>query len=283
MVYNWWNCTIRGISVLHATLPPSSANRWLLCPASAKIADSKIIDSPKIPTYVGVALHEIFNSLLDRFGNPEKNVRPRISNSFRDWANTNLIDLTDQEHLNHGDYLYTRRLTELLITYHWVTKFIETEIPGPMNLFLTEQRLEIGSVFGVKNSDLFGTADLIVHRGTTLTVLDYKSGVTPVNPENNPQLELYAFGALNIGLPLVTQVNLAIYQPSTSTPLKIFSCTLDELLARKPYYKTGVIAALNPEPLLKPSREACRWCPHRASCIAHRQQSILEDFTVVPQ
>lgn len=61
----------------------------------------------------------------------------------------------------------------------------------------------------------FGTGDAVLIAGNVLHIIDFKYGKWYVNPENNPQLLLYALGALDLvdGLYDIEEVRMSIYQP----------------------------------------------------------------------
>ena len=77
---------------------------------------------------------------------------------------------------------------------------------------VAEKRLDMGHIV----PDCFGTADCIVLYGSTLHVFDFKYGKgVPVSAEHNPQMRLYALGAVKEYAMLgeITQVCTHIVQP----------------------------------------------------------------------
>ena len=81
--------------------------------------------------------------------------------------------------------------------------------------------------------DCWGTADCILAGSGKLCVIDYKNGVTPVAVEHNPQLMIYALGALStFGIILgdsIKQVSLTIVQPNNGG-VKTWELPTSELL-----------------------------------------------------
>lgn len=68
----------------------------------------------------------------------------------------------------------------------------------------------------------FGTCDCIMIGGDTLSITDYKHGKgVPVSAENNPQMRLYALGALKRYKPVyggsIKKVCMTIDQPRIQT------------------------------------------------------------------
>ncbi len=91
-------------------------------------------------------------------------------------------------------------------------------------LILIEQRLD----FSKYVPDGFGTGDCVIIADGTLHIIDFKYGQgVLVSAEDNPQMKLYALGALDLfdGIYDIEMVSMTIYQPrreniSTSTVSK---------------------------------------------------------------
>lgn len=81
----------------------------------------------------------------------------------------------------------------------------------------------------------FGTADCIIIGGDTLTIIDYKHGKgVPISAMDNPQLKLYAIGALNqfnaFYGDAIKHIRLRIVQPRVSDELNDFELTVQDLM-----------------------------------------------------
>jgi hypothetical protein len=114
----------------------------------------------------------------------------------------------------------------------------------------------------------FGTCDCIILQDDTMTVIDYKYGVgVPVSAVDNPQLKLYALGALNdYGFAFdVTKVELHIYQPRINN-VSVDNLTVEELLAwaEQTVKPTAKKAAAGKGGYKAGSH--CRFCPHAGKC-----------------
>jgi hypothetical protein len=114
----------------------------------------------------------------------------------------------------------------------------------------------------------FGTCDCIIIQGETLTIIDYKYGVgVPVSAEGNPQMKLYALGALNdYGIAYdVANVEMHIYQPRINN---ISSCSLmvEDLMewAEKEVKPTAAKAIKGKGDYA--AGEWCKFCPHAGRC-----------------
>jgi hypothetical protein len=129
---------------------------------------------------------------------------------------------------------------------------------------LLEQRVDFSP--WVPNG--FGTCDCIILQGNTMTVIDYKYGQgVPVSATANPQLRLYALGALNdYGIACdVSKVEMHIYQPRINN-ISVDCLTVDELMywAEDTVKPIAVMAAKG-----KGSYSAgswCKFCPHAGRC-----------------
>lgn len=142
------------------------------------------------------------------------------------------------------------------------------------SLFL-EQRYDTGI------PEVWGTADAVIVSAAHIEVIDFKYGQgVAVSAENNPQLMLYALGALN-AFDLVgtaEHVSMTIYQPRIGN-VSTYSMTTDDLyLWRDNVAAPAARLALSSNAPLNPSDSACRFCPASGICRA-RVQSIADiDF-----
>lgn len=134
----------------------------------------------------------------------------------------------------------------------------------------------------------FGTCDCIMIGGDTLSITDYKHGEgVPVSAENNPQMRLYALGALKRYMPVygdrIKKVCMTIDQPRLDR-YNTDTITVEELrawgesikpIAAKAYMGLGAFCP----------GEHCRFCRGKAKCKARADQNTaLEEFKdCVPQ
>lgn len=242
----------------HAVFAPSSAHRWIACPASALLpADS----GPKPAADRGRQLHEAAEILL-LLGAPPTAEALQIA-----LENAGLPDATDDERdavSGYVEFVRSRRLPD-----------------SKLNI---EHRIYLTPLTGEANA--YGTADavIITSRGTApgagwdLEVIDFKTGRVPVSAANNEQLMLYAAG-------LVTELQCTpefrgpvsvtgwIYQPFVRAEPDSCRWSGEELLAWvASTVKPAVEAALGSQPPYKPGPKQCRWCPAAATCRALQEQ-----------
>ena len=217
----------------HALLSASSASRWLACPPSAVAAEAYTNEGTEF-TREGTLAHEVAE-VYAKGGH----ITPEASNAS---------DITLE-------------MIECAMGY---ADYIQEQIKHDDAIVLLEQRVD----FSPWVPDGFGTCDCIILQGETMTVIDYKYGVgVPVSAEDNPQMKLYALGALNdFGLAYdVTHIEMHIYQPRINN---ISDCALmveDLLEWAEQTVKPVAQKAVEGKGDYK-AGEWCKFCPHAGRC-----------------
>ena len=176
----------------HAVLSASSANRWLHCPPSVRLSEG-YMDKASVFAMEGTSAHELCEyKLRSALGmeaeNPTEN--PDFYNA-------------EMEECAEGYATYILELVE---------KAKET-CSDPV--VMVEQRVD----FSRYVPEGFGTADCIIIADETLNIVDYKHGKgVEVSAEDNPQMKLYALGALELFDCLydISKVQMTIFQPRLS-------------------------------------------------------------------
>lgn len=161
----------------HAVLSASSAKKWLNCPPSARLEDT-LPDSKSEYSEEGTLAHEIC----------ELKLRKQFTNqTMTDKTyNTRMNKLKKHELYNPEMERYTDIYVEYiqLLTYSFPT--------APHVVIEKEVEYEAYAPEG------FGKCDCIVISGNTCHIIDFKYGKgLPVYAENNPQMSLYALGAIS--------------------------------------------------------------------------------------
>lgn len=221
----------------HALLSASSAHRWLACPPSA-VAASTYPQVETDYTAEGTTAHEV-----------------------AEWVASG-ASKTQNLPLGQDDGVTPEMFTHAAA----YRDYIHEHTTSDDAVVLLEQRVD----FSPWVPDGFGTCDCIIIQGDTLTIIDYKYGVgVPVSAVDNPQMKLYALGALNdYGIAYdVKNVEMHIFQP------RIDNVSFDRIGAGE------LISWANMK--LKPTAakaaagkgdytpgEHCRFCPHAGKCRA---------------
>ena len=180
------------MAVKHAVLSASSSERWLNCPPSARLCEA-YEDKGSDYAAEGTDAHALCEFRLKQvLGIPTDNPIENLS-----WYNEEMEDCAAG---------YAAYVSELLET-------AKQTCADPV--VMIEQRVDFSR--WVKEG--FGTADCIVIADGVLNICDYKNGQgCLVLAERNPQMMLYALGALEIfdGIYDIDTVRMTIYQPRKS-------------------------------------------------------------------
>lgn len=155
----------------HAKLSPSGASRWMSCPGSIVLEADFPNDSSEYAAE-GTLAHDIAAQCL------EENLSPHDFVGKRFDVDGFVFTVTTDMAAFIADYMKL------------VREYAQT------GALLVERKVNFSPVIGVEDS--FGTSDAIIIGTDTLTVVDLKYGMgVAVSAEDNPQLKLYALGALN--------------------------------------------------------------------------------------
>jgi hypothetical protein len=173
----------------HAVLSASSSERWLNCPPSARLCEN-YEDRGSDYAAEGTDAHTLCEFRLKQaLGMPTGDPIENLS-----WYNEEMEDCAAG---------YAAYVVELLETAKQICS-------DPV--VMIEQRVD----FTRWVPDAFGTADCILIADGVMNIVDYKHGKgVEVSAVENPQMMLYALGALEIfdGIYDITEVRMTIYQP----------------------------------------------------------------------
>ena len=183
----------------HAILSASGAHRWLNCTPSARL-ELEFDDNSGEAAAEGTAAHALSEHKL------RKALKMRSKKPVSPY---------DSDEMDN----YTDGYVEFVLEVIEQTKQICSD-----PLILIEQRLDFSNYV----PDGFGTGDCVIIADGTLHIIDFKYGQgVLVSAEDNPQMKLYALGALDLfdGIYDIEMVSMTIYQPrrenvSTSTVSK---------------------------------------------------------------
>jgi hypothetical protein len=142
---------------------------------------------------------------------------------------------------------------------------------------LVERKLDFSS--SLTTEDAWGTSDAVVLNQNEYQIHDFKYGRGHrVEALNNPQLGLYALGALDeFGLMGIERVVMVIHQPRLNH-VSEWVATVDELFAFAQQVKSAIALAAQPNAPLTPGIEQCRYCRAKAICPA-LEKLALDEFS----
>lgn len=196
----------------HALLSASGAHRWLECPPSAKLEESfedRPSDSAKEGTLAhAIAEAKVRNMLIDPL--PKRS----FNKILKDFTNNSMYQkemdaLTDE---------YAEYIREIMLSYTQ-KPYIAVEVKLNLSTYIPEG---------------LGTADCIIISGNDLHIIDLKYGKNvPVSAEDNPQLKLYALGAVGEYELFydIQSIHTHIFQPRNKNGGGTFTTNVQELKA----------------------------------------------------
>lgn len=244
----------------HALLSASGSHRWLNCPPSARLCES-YEDKGSDYAAEGTDAHTLC----------EYKLKTALGMKVQDPAASLAYYSEEMEDCATG---YASYILELVET-------AKQQCADP--IILIEQRLDF-SRYVVEG---FGTGDCLVIADGTLHIVDYKHGQgVLVEAENNPQMRLYALGALDLFDDIydIDTVSMTIYQPRRDN---VSTCTV----SKEDLYQWA-------EDVVKPTAEIayagggeyqcgewCQFCKAKKECRARAERNLelaRYDFKLPP-
>ena len=171
----------------HAILSASGAHRWLSCTPSARL-ELEFDDISGEAALEGTAAHNLSEHKL------------RLALGIKSEKPVSPYDSKEMENYTDG---YVEFVLEAL-------EEAKKKCKDP--LILIEQKLDFSSFV----PDGFGTGDTVIVADNILHIIDFKYGQgVLVSAEDNPQMKLYALGALEQfdGIYDIEEIAMSIYQP----------------------------------------------------------------------
>jgi len=243
----------------HATLSASSAERWINCPGSVHMA-SLFPSSTSKAAEEGTLAHELAEHLINK--QKVKSVEKKIKAFYE--ANPDVKGSVEE-------------MVDYIVPYvEYVNgAFRKVQAKDSAAVLLTEQRVD----FSEYVPDGFGTSDVVIIGDDEITVIDLKYGKgVEVSAEGNPQIRLYALGAINM-FDLMYEfksVNMVIYQPRRESISQESMSVKDLQEWAEEVIKPAAGLALSDKPPYCPG-EWCtsHFCPGAGACKA-RAKYVLE-------
>lgn len=236
----------------HALLSASSASRWLNCPPSARLCEA-LPEEPSKYAEEGTLAHSMCEVKLSPFIAPvaKRTVTARLNKIKKN-------ELYSPEMDGHTD------------TYVDYVKKIALSFPAKATIAV-EKQVDYSNYA----PEGFGTADCIIVYGEDLYIIDFKYGQgVSVSAEDNPQMKLYALGALNLYsmfYPIKT-IHFTIVQPRLNN-LSEWTISIETLRDWGKHIKSIAQLAFNGEGEYSPG-EHCRFCKIKATCRKRAENNI---------
>lgn len=237
----------------HARLGASKAYQWLACTPSIRLEEGMAPDESSVAAAEGTLAHAIaeqhMRQLLD-------GKRVRTGAKLR------------------GDPLYRPVMEEHVSTYtdYLMEVLTEARQRTPDAIMLLEERVDFSDIV----PEGFGTSDAILIADGTMHIFDFKYGKgVPVSAVENPQMRLYALGALaEYGAlydlhTVVTHIIQPRLDSITRETMDVSELTRwgDEFV--KPRAQKAYAGEGKPTP-----GEHCRFCRFRNCCRAYAMRQL---------
>lgn len=234
---------------VHSILGASAADRWMNCTPSAQLT-AGMEDETTTFAAEGTAAHALCEWKVRKALKMRAGRRP-----ISDYWTDEMEEFTD----DYRDFIMD------------LVGQAKQQCKDPVTLI--EQHLD----FSCYVPDGFGTGDFLLVADKELNVVDFKYGRgVAVYADHNPQMMLYALGALNLFDCLydIKQVTMTIFQPRLSS-ISTWTITAAELYqwAEEVLKPKAELAAKGEGEFV--SGSWCRFCKARNTCRA-RAESFLE-------
>ena len=244
----------------HALLSASSAHRWLACTAAPRF-EEQFPNGTSDYAEEGSLAHSIC----------ELYARKHFSVMTNRKFNSELKKLQAKPYYSD----------EMLKTAEKYVDYLrEKAMSYPTKPYVTQ---EVKVDFSDYVPEGFGTCDCVMIGGDTLHITDYKHGKgVEVSAVENPQMRLYALGALKMFAPVfgdsIKKVSMGICQPRITDEASEDFLTVEELRAWGEGIKPVAQEAYDGPGTFCPG-EHCRFCKGKAQCRARADQNTaFEDF-----
>jgi hypothetical protein len=244
----------------HAKLSPSGAHRWLRCPGSV-VLEAPYPDTTSTYAREGTAAHELAAIVLET---DDLNAQRYVDQ---------MIEFDD-----HGEEVSWRVTQDMADYVDDYVRLVRELAQG--NMLLVERRVPISHLTGETGAT--GTSDVVIvdTTGRNLTVVDLKYGMgVRVEAQENPQLMMYALGALHDYDVLgdFETVSMYIHMPRLNF-VSEYHLSVPELLSAGEDIRRGAELCREAEEaeeedlaeFLEPGEKQCRFCKAKATCRALR-------------
>ena len=231
----------------HAILSASSSHRWLHCLPSARL-ELEFDNTSGTAAEEGSAAHALSEHKL------KKALHIRSKRPISEYDSDEMEECTDA----YVDFVMEQ------------VELAKQICNDP--IVLIEQRLD----FSCYVPDGFGTGDCLIISDDRLHIVDFKYGMgVLVDAVDNPQMKLYALGALEIydSLYDINEVSMTIFQPRREN-VSTWTMPIDELKVwAEEELKPKAVKAYNGEGEYIPG-EWCTFCRAAARCRARAEEKL---------
>ncbi len=231
----------------HAILSASSSHRWLHCLPSARL-ELEFEDTSGKAADEGSAAHALSEHKLKK-----------------------ALHIRSKRPISEHDSDEMEECTDAYVDFVMEQVELAKQICNDP-IVLIEKRLD----FSCYVPDGFGTGDCLIISDDRLHILDFKYGMgVLVDAVDNPQMKLYALGALEIydSLYDISEVSMTIFQPRREN-VSTWTVPVDELKVwAEEELKPKAVKAYNGEGEYIPG-EWCTFCKAAVRCRARAEEKL---------
>lgn len=244
----------------HALLSASSAHRWLACTPSARLEEG-FPDNVSEAAEEGTLAHELAELKLRNYFHTTDYGKRKMNADIKKLQKNPLWKAEMMEYTEQ----YLNYIQEVALSEKTpYTAKIEAQVD-----------------YSAWAHDGFGTADCILIRGEIVHIFDFKYGKgVSVSAEENPQMMLYALGALDMYSLLyrMEHFHLHIIQPRIDN-ISDWECAKARLLEFGEYVRARAELAWAGSGEFCPGEKQCRFCRARAVCHARAEKNVQLAFS----
>lgn len=248
--------TVNHSERAHANLGASKASQWLACTPSIRLGE-QYEETTSIFAKEGTFMHELSELYLSY----------ELKQITKAQLNKKLKQMKQNE-------FYNPEIEQAVQTYVDVVteKVNEARARSKDPLILIEQKVD----FSPWVPEAFGTGDLILFSGNRLEIVDLKGGKgVKVSAVENPQMRLYALGAINsFGVLFdINSILMTIVQPRLDN-ISTDEMQVEELLewAENEVKPKAELAFKGEGDFV--AGEHCRFCRVKATCRARAEENL---------
>lgn len=270
----------------HAKLSPSAAHRWLNCTAALAIEQ---FETDETTSYAeeGTAAHTLAETVLrNRLKHHAGYTDCDVAAYLGTWP------LAHPSKPNPGPQVSQEMVDK--VGEYVEAVWLLAQQPGA--ILMVEQKCDFSHIVGIP--DQFGTSDAVIIIGDELQIHDLKYGYEKVDAFENPQLMIYALGALE-QVSLIADINrvrMFIHQPRINH-VSEYECSVQNLEEFGQNVKAIAADVLQladhagdngpdviPATAFHPGEKTCRWCKRRGKCQAQTEYvsaALMNDFSEI--
>ena len=222
-------------------LRPSSASRWIACPASARLSTLVPYQESGEAAKIGTAIHALAETCFQLDTDPMKFVGQVVEG----------ITMTEEN-------------CEFALEHLKAIWAIQDELG-------TVKVEQLFKLYQTPQFSLQGTADVVGISEDKLIIADLKTGRGYVDADSE-QMKIYALGALMHNSHKPKEVEFQIIQPHHGEK-RIHRMSVDELgVWETEVLLPAINETVSDAPRYAPSESACQWCPAKHICSAQQEQ-----------